>query len=91
MATFHSSAVGWKLGQEVKSLVADRASDYSKIAAPTLVLGGGQSPETERKTVARLGELVPHARVEVFEDLGHMGPLVAPDRVNPAIALSLRG
>jgi pimeloyl-ACP methyl ester carboxylesterase len=84
-------AVGWKLGQEVQSLVADRTSDYSKIAAPALILAGGRSPATERRTVERLVELMPRARLEIFEDLGHMGPLTDADRVNAAIALSLRG
>jgi len=84
-------AVGWKLGQEVQSLVADRSSDYSKIAAPTLILAGGLSPATERRTVERLVELMPRARLQMFEDLGHMGPLTDADRVNAAIALSLRG
>jgi len=84
-------AVGWKLGQEVQSLVADRTSDYTKIVVPALILGGGLSPATERRTVERLVELMPRARLEMFEDLGHMGPLTDADRVNAAIALSLRG
>ena len=83
-------AGGWKLGQEVQSLVADRASDYATIQAPALVLGGGLSPVTERRTVERLVEQMPHARLEMFDDLGHMGPLTDADRVNAAIALSLR-
>jgi pimeloyl-ACP methyl ester carboxylesterase len=84
-------AVGWKLGQEVQSLIADRTSDYSQIAAPTLILGGGLSPAAERLTVERLVRVMPAARLEMFDDLGHMGPLTHADRVNAAIALSLRG
>jgi pimeloyl-ACP methyl ester carboxylesterase len=84
-------AVAWKLGQEVQSLVADRTSDYARISAPTRILGGGLSPAAERQTVERLARVMPDARLEMFEDLGHMGPLTHPERVNPAIALSLRG
>lgn len=84
-------AVGWKLGQEVQSLLADRTSDYARITAPTLILGGGLSPLAERQTVERLARVMPDARLEMFDDLGHMGPLTDAERVNPAIALSLRG
>jgi pimeloyl-ACP methyl ester carboxylesterase len=83
-------AVSWKLSQEVQSLMADRTSDYAAIAAPTTILGAGKSPLAERQTVARLAEVIPGARLEMFADLGHMGPIVAADRVNPVIVGALR-
>jgi pimeloyl-ACP methyl ester carboxylesterase len=82
-------AVSWKLSQEVSSLMADRESDYARIAAPTTILGAGKSPAAERQTVARLAEVIPGARLELFPDLGHMGPITAADRVNPVIAAAL--
>ncbi|MBV8759586.1 MAG: alpha/beta hydrolase [Deltaproteobacteria bacterium] len=82
--------VGWKCSEEVATLMADYETDYSRVRAPTLVLGGGKSPEAERLTVERLARVIPHAELQMFEDLGHMGPIVAAERVNAAIALSLR-
>ena len=82
--------VGWKMSQEVATLMADRESDYARVHAPLLVLGGGKSPEAERMTVARLAAVVPGAELHMFDDLGHMGPIVDAERVNAAIALSLR-
>jgi len=82
-------AVSWKLSQEVQSLMADRTSDYATIAAPTTILGAGKSPLAERQTVARLAEMIPGARLEMFADLPHMGPITAADRVNPTIAAAL--
>jgi pimeloyl-ACP methyl ester carboxylesterase len=82
--------VGWKLSQEVASLMADRESDYARLRAPVLVLGGGKSPEAERLTCERLARVLPDAELQIFDDLGHMGPIVDPERVNAAIALSLR-
>ena len=70
-------AVGWKLSQEVASLMADR-SDYRAIEVPVLVLGGGQSPLAERQTVERLAQTLPHARLDMFAGLGHMGPITHP-------------
>jgi pimeloyl-ACP methyl ester carboxylesterase len=83
-------AVSWKLSQEVQSLMADRESDYARIAVPTTILAAGRSPEAERQTVARLAEVIRGARLEVFADLGHMGPITHADRVNPVIAAALR-
>src|SRR3569623_1235735 len=82
--------VGWKMSQEVATLMADRESDYARVRAPVLVLGGGRSPEAERMTVARLARVVPGAELHMFDDLGHMGPIVDAERVNAAIALTLR-
>lgn len=82
--------VGWKMSQEVATLMADRESDYARIGAPVLVLGGGKSPAAERLTVERLARVVPGAELQMFDDLGHMGPIVDPEHVNAAIALSLR-
>ena len=82
--------VAWKMSQEVATLMADRESNYAAVRAPVLVLGGGQSPDAERTTVERLARVIPDAQLQMFADLGHMGPIVDAERVNAAIALSLR-
>ena len=61
----------------------------ARIAVPTTILGAGKSPAAERQTVARLAEVIPGARLEMFEDLGHTGPITAADRVNPVIVAAL--
>jgi pimeloyl-ACP methyl ester carboxylesterase len=80
-------AVAWKVYQEVSTLGADTTdrARYATIAAPTLLLGGGRTPETERRTLERLAEALPRARLTVFPEMGHMGPITHADVVNAAI------
>jgi len=84
-------AVAWKVYQEVATLSADTTdrARYATITAPTLLLGGGRTPLTERRTLERLAEALPHARLELFPDMGHMGPITHADAVNAAIAAHL--
>lgn len=85
-------AVAWKVYQEVSSLTSDRtdAARYATIAAPTLLLGGDRTPLPERRTLERLAAALPRARLELFADMGHMGPITHADRVNAVIAEHLR-
>jgi pimeloyl-ACP methyl ester carboxylesterase len=80
-------AVGWKLSQEVASLVADRTdrAGYSTIAVPTLLLGGGRSPPAERRVLEKLAQALPDATLRVFPELGHMGPITHAALINPVI------
>jgi pimeloyl-ACP methyl ester carboxylesterase len=80
-------SMGWKVFQEVITLAADRtdAATYATITAPTLVLGGANSPLTERQVVEKLGAALPHATAHIFPDLGHMGPVSHARLVNAAI------
>lgn len=84
-------AVAWKVSQEVATLSADTTdrARYATITAPTLLLGGGLTPVTERRTLERLAEALPDARLELFPDMGHMGPITHADIVNAAIAAHL--
>ncbi len=79
--------VGWKLSEEVASLVADRTdrATYSTIAVPTLLLGGGRSPAAEQAVLQRLAAALPRATLRVFPELGHMGPITHPGDINSAI------
>jgi pimeloyl-ACP methyl ester carboxylesterase len=83
--------VGWKVFQEVISLAADRTdrATYATIRAPTLVLGGAESPLTERRVVEKLGAALPHATARFFPGVGHMGPISHASLVNAAIAAHL--
>ena len=89
-ATF--GAVGWKVYQEVLSIGADRTdrATFATIAVPTLVLGGGRTPRTERRVIEKLAAALPHAKLEVFPEMGHMGPITHAAIVNQAIAAHIR-
>lgn len=80
-------SVGWKLYQEVITLAADRTdrATYATIAAPTLILGGANSPLAERRVVEKLGAALPHATARLLPGVGHMGPISHAALVNDAI------
>lgn len=84
-------AVGWKVYCEVSTLVVDRTTraQYGTIIAPTLLLGGGKTPAVEQRVLARLAEALPHATLQVFPELGHMGPITHAALVNDAIAAAV--
>jgi pimeloyl-ACP methyl ester carboxylesterase len=86
-------AVAWKVYQEVASLIPDTTdrARYATITVPTLLLGGGRTTATERRTLERLAEALPRARLEIFPEMGHMGPITHADVVNAAIVTLLTG
>ena len=79
--------MGWKLSEEVASLVADRTgrATYATITVPTLLLGGGRSPAAEQSVLRKLATTLPHATLRMFPELGHMGPITDAAAVNAAI------
>ncbi len=79
--------VGWKLAQEVLSLIEDRtsAATYGRITVPTLLLGGARSPAAEQRVLERLLSVLPSAQLSFFADAGHMGPITHAAQVNAAI------
>jgi len=60
-------------------------SDFARLEVPVLYLVGARSPASSRGVFALLKETLPRVRVVHFDDLGHMGPVTHPDRVNQAI------
>lgn len=85
-ASFRS--VGWKASEEVRTLSSDTTSlgTYATIAAPTLLLGGSETPMPERRVVEKLASALPNAALRIFEGAGHMGPITHAEAVNQAIA-----
>jgi pimeloyl-ACP methyl ester carboxylesterase len=83
--------LGWKVFQEVLTLVADRTdrAAYATITAPTLILGGEHSPLTERRVVQRLGDALPRGTAHILPQMGHMGPISHASVVNEAILAHL--
>lgn len=89
-AAFRS--VGWKLSQEVFSLVPDRTdlTSFRRIVAPTLLLGGERSPLAEQRVLDRLAAGLPHVTLKRFAGLGHMGPISHAALVNETISAHIR-
>lgn len=80
--------VGWKVSEEVRTLAADRTSSaaYATVHAPTLLLAGERTQPAELHVIRKLAQVLPHARLEVLAEMGHMGPITHAARVNEAIA-----
>ena len=60
-------------------------SDYAEIDVPTLLIGGGSSPQPTRRIFELLAKAIPASRGLVLRGAGHMAPLTDGDRVNRAI------
>jgi pimeloyl-ACP methyl ester carboxylesterase len=84
-------AMGWKVFQEVMSLIADDTdrATYATITAPALILGGTASPLAERRVVEKLGAALPHATARFLPGVGHMAPISHAALVNEAIVAHL--
>lgn len=62
-----------------------RIETLQGIAAPTLVLGGSESPQPSRRIAALLARILPNAILQTIEAAGHMLPLTHSEAVNAAI------
>lgn len=65
-------------------------ADWAGLRMPMLYMLGGGSTRSAHGVAQRLLRVLPQAKVERFADLGHMGPVTHPDRVNAAIDGFLR-
>jgi pimeloyl-ACP methyl ester carboxylesterase len=72
---------GHALSTEPTPLAAFHALDI-----PVLYMVGKRSPASSRAVAEVLTNTLPRVEVVEFEDLGHMGPVTHPDRVNAVIA-----
>jgi pimeloyl-ACP methyl ester carboxylesterase len=64
---------------------------FAALRMPVLYLIGGRSPRPAHAVAEVLLPVLPQARVQRFEELGHMGPLTHPQIVSAAIADFLDG
>ena len=77
---------GWHwTGDDPRSAPGDIAGRLAGVDLPTLVLSGGTDAEGYRAIAERLGAEIPHARLVVFEQAGHVLPLEEPDRTSNEI------
>jgi pimeloyl-ACP methyl ester carboxylesterase len=69
----------------------DDAPDLSTIAAPTLLLWGDHDALFTRDDQDRLLEVLPSARLTVYEDTGHCPNWERPERVAADVAKLVLG
>lgn len=87
-------AMGAALGGDVmaRQLQATREDGYGdlpRIPAPTLVIAGRQDLLRPMEELARLTSGIPNARLEVFENCGHIIPMEKPDQLADSITAFL--
>jgi 3-oxoadipate enol-lactonase len=58
----------------------DRRADLAGIRVPTLLIAGEEDTNAPLKTMTRMAEVIPGARLEVLPRTGHLAPLECPDR-----------
>lgn len=63
----------------------NRRDELGAIAVPTLLIAGDEDRNAPLKTMMRMAEIIPGARLEVLEKTGHMAPLECPDRFADAV------
>mgnify|MGYP000746001495 CR=1 FL=1 len=63
----------------------NRREELPKIAVPTLLIAGDEDTNAPLKTIKRMAEIIPGARLEILEKTGHMAPLECPDRFTDAV------
>ena len=76
------NACGW-----ASALFADPTplNAFCALGMPILYMVGGRSPASSLGVARLLSKVLPKARMLAFPDLGHMGPVTHPERVNGAI------
>lgn len=68
-----------------------RPADLGRIAVPTLLIAGAESPPAVAAIGAALAARIPGARRVVLPGLGHMGPITHPDAVSATLRAFLPG
>lgn len=65
------------------------ASAFREVRCPTLLVTGLQSPIASLRTSEMAAQAIPHARLMMLADAGHMAPLTDPHIVDPLIGRHL--
>lgn len=82
-----------KVRAEFEALFDDAVPShaYRQLVMPVRVLCGTRSPLPALRVAERLAQACPAATLVRLEGLGHLGPIEAPARVAPQLAVPLRG
>ncbi|MEP1353445.1 MAG: alpha/beta hydrolase [Tateyamaria sp.] len=59
--------------------------DLVRLAMPTLVMTGLESPELSQHVAIAIAKALPNARIALLPELGHMAPIFQPEWVNDRI------
>jgi len=59
---------------------------FGSLNVPVLYMVGKRSTASAHAVSRLLANALPRVELVAFDDLGHMGPVTHPDRVNDAIA-----
>lgn len=62
-----------------------RLQAFAALDMPVLLMVGSRSPLSSRAVAQRLARTLPRVEVVELEGLGHMGPVMHPDRVNDVL------
>ena len=68
----------------------DRTADLARIHVPTLVIAGAEDQLIPIDESKHLASAIPHARLEVIPNAGHLAPIENPTATNAAILKFLR-
>jgi len=66
-------------------------NELKKIKLPTLVIWGREDPLMPYSTVEKNMTLIPNAKINVLEGVGHMPPVESPDYFNKLVTEFLKG
>ncbi|WP_335977599.1 alpha/beta hydrolase [Acinetobacter calcoaceticus] len=81
--------MGKNLGYEefVKQSMLDRSSyDMSKITCPTLIISGADDQLRSNEEATELLDQLPHAKLEIIKNTGHMIPIEQPKALASVIS-----
>uniref|UniRef100_UPI0005EB61C9 alpha/beta fold hydrolase n=1 Tax=Acinetobacter pittii TaxID=48296 RepID=UPI0005EB61C9 len=84
--------MGRTLGYEefVKQSMLDRSSyDMSKITCPTLIISGTEDQLRSKEEAIELLDQLPHAKLEIINNTGHMIPIEQPKSLASVISIWL--
>jgi len=69
----------------------NRRDDLPRVAAPTLLIAGERDPLAPPRTMERMRDAIPGARLAVLPGCGHLAHLEDPSGFNAAVGGFLRG
>jgi pimeloyl-ACP methyl ester carboxylesterase len=79
------------MARQLQATRVDGYGDLPRIAAPTLVVAAREDLLRPLSELEALAAGIPNARLEVFEDCGHMIPMEKPDQLAESIMAFLNG
>ena len=90
-ADWRQAGLAAKMAKVVSDFDSVRGSDYSldrlaQLSVPTLLVNGLASPRASRRVVELLLHVLPDASLHSLANVGHMGPVTHPEKVNALFA-----